>query len=301
MKNMIRYATNWWSQRRPATRTLLQYILQGFGNFNRHGARQAAALAYYAVFSVFPLSLLLAVVVNSILGPAVAQEQVGSGLALFLPPETVNLLQQNVSGALQQSSSFGIIAVLGLIWSALGFFYNLTSSLDLIFRVPARRSVLRKRLMAFVMTIILVILVMASFITSGVLRLVAAVLPAQSNFWITVATFFLPLGLDMVILALLFRYVPSRRISWDAIWPAAIVGATGWELVKAGFEWYLTHLTNFQFVYGTIATVIVLLFWAYLSASIFLLSAELCAQLDDWLVAHHQEREKIYIEIPPSS
>jgi membrane protein len=146
---------------------------------------------------------------------------------------------------------------------------------------------LRNRLLAFLMTIILVVLVIVSFLTSGVLRLVSALLLDRSNPWIAIATLFLPLGLDMVILALLFRYVPYRRVSWDAIWPAAMIGGIGWELAKAAFAWYLTNLSNFQFVYGGIATAIVLLFWAYLSASIFLVSAELCAQLDDWLIAYH--------------
>lgn len=296
---VFRHLTHWWSQFSPATRSLPRYLWQAIANFNRHGTRQAAALAYYAVFSVFPLTLLLAVGASSLLGPAVAQEQIRNGLALFVPRQTLDLLQENLVGALQQSSSFGLVALVGVIWSALGFFSNITSSLDLIFRVPAQRSLLRKRFTAFVMTIILVILVIVSFLTSGVLRLVSVMLIDRSSPWITIATLLLPFGLDMVILALLFRYIPYRRVSWDAIWPAAIFGGVGWELAKAGFAWYLTNLANYQFVYGGIATVIVLMFWAYLSASIFLLSAEICAQLDDWWTKDYEPERKALTDKQP--
>jgi len=83
---------------------------------------------------------------------------------------------------------------------------------------------------------------------------------------------------------LLFRYVPARHVYWDAVWPAALIGAIGWEVAKTIFGWYLGNVANYQFVYGGIATGIVLLFWAYLIAWLFLFSAELCARLNEWLI-----------------
>ncbi len=226
-----------------------------------------------------------------------AQEQITGGLKIFLPAETVNLLQANLADALQQSGSFGLLAAIGLVWSALGLFSNISSSLDLIFRVPARRSLWRQRLLAFVMTITLIVLVMASFVTSGMLRLIAALLLDRPSIWVTVATSLLPLGFNMLVFALLFRYVPARRVAWDAVWPTAIFGAVGWELAKAGFAWYLANLANFSLVYGGIATVIVLMLWAYLIASVFLLSAELCAELDGWLARYFEQSEPPLLDV----
>lgn len=250
-------------------------------NFIRSGSQQAAALAYYTIFSVFPLILLLAVAVGNIVGPAVAQEQIVNGLALFLPDATVSDIQFALAGALEQSSSFGLVALIALLWSATGLFTNITTALDTIFEVPETRSIWRLRLLALVMGLTLVVLVLASFLTSGVLRLLLA-LSLEVNIWITIGTVFLPLGLDVVIFALLFRYVPARHVHWDAVWTAAMVGGVGWELAKSGFEWYLANLATYSLIYGSIATGIVLLFWAYLIASIFLFSAELCARLNEW-------------------
>lgn len=297
-----RRASQWWRRRNPSTRKLPIYVGRAVANFSQHGLRQAAALAYYAIFSIFPLSLLLAVAIGGLVGPAVAEEQIARGLGLFLPDQTIELFQTNMESAQQQGRSFGLIAVAGLIWSALGLFSNITSSLDLIFHVPSNRSIWRQRLVALVMALMLVLLISTSFFITGVFRLVAALSLERPSSWLVIGMISLPFGIDMVIFALLFRYVPNRYVKWDAVWPAAIFGAVGWELLKTGFNWYLDNLANFQFVYGGIATVIVLLLWAYLIASIFLLSAELCAQLDEWMSEMHKKAEAdVFLQSKPLS
>src|SRR5688572_23521115 len=128
---MIQPIRDWWHKQDQATRSLPGYLQQALGNFARTGSRQAAALAYYAIFSLFPLTLLLAVAISKLLGPAAAQSQVANALAIFLPGDTSFELQNNVSLALEQGGSFTLVAVAGLVWSALGLFTNITSSLDL--------------------------------------------------------------------------------------------------------------------------------------------------------------------------
>lgn len=290
--------SQWWARLTPSTRALPRYLWRAVTNFFEHGTRHAAALAYYTIFSIFPLTLLLVVGIGGIVGSAVAEAQVGNALTIFLPSETAELLRENISDAIGQGGSFGLVAVVGLIWSGLGLFSNVTSSLDFIFHVPTGRSLWRQRLMALGMIIMLIVLVTASFLTSLSLRLVSAVLLDRATIWISIVSYFVPLGLNMVIFLLLFRYVPARHVYWDAVWPAAILGGIGWELAKIAFGWYLTNLANFQFVYGGIATVIVLLFWAYILASVFLFSAELCAQLNNWFINYQDEETvtRVYLE-----
>jgi membrane protein len=288
----------WWQTNPAMTRALPAYLIRAVANFIDYGLRQAAALSYYAIFSVFPLTLLIAILVSHIVGPIVgpnvATAPIGIGLEPFLPPAATSLLQliqQNLSQAVEQGASFSILAVVGLIWSGLGLFSNITTSLDFIFHVPSNRSLWRQRLTAVIMAIVLVVLIATSFVTSAVLRLVSVLLLERPTLWITIGSIFLPLGLDLVIFALLFRFVPARRVHWDAVWPAAIFGAVGWELAKTAFGWYLLNVANYQFVYGTLSTGIVLLFWAYVIASIFLLSAEFCAQLNEWILDRHWQEE----------
>ena len=291
---------NWWSQRSESTRALPRFYLDSNTQFHTDRHSSSGGIGLLCGFLYFPLILLFAIGIGNLLEPAVAQEQIANGLKLFLPEATISDIQLTLDQALQQSSSFGILAVAGVIWSALGLFSNLTASLDTIFDVPSGRSMWRQRLLAFTMSITLVVLVFASFLTSGVLRLVSIALLDPPSI-VTLGTVFLPLGLDVVIFALLFRYVPSRYVHWDAIWPAAMVGAVGWELAKSGFQWYLDNLQNYQLIYGGIATAIVLLFWAFLLAGILILSAELCARLNEWFLQQEQdeaqERNRLQISL----
>jgi len=116
----------WWQRLNESTHDLPRFVVQAFSNIMQHGASRAASLAYYAIFSIFPLTLLVAVGISGWVGPAVAQEQIVRALELFLPVETVALIQDNLTEALRQGSSFGLIAVIGLSWSALGLFSNIT-------------------------------------------------------------------------------------------------------------------------------------------------------------------------------
>lgn len=277
---------NWWGQRSPGTKLLPKYIRKAIFNHIRSGSgsRLAAALAYYALFSVFPMVLLLAVAIGSIVEPAVAQEQIVQALSWILPEIAVSDIQVILGGALRQSGSFGLVATASLMWAATGLFTNITLALDNIFEVPSVRSMWRQRLLAIAMGVTLVVLFMASFITSGLLQLIGALSLGLPNLWISISTLFLPFGLNLVIFALLFRYVPAREVHWDAAWAAAIFGAVGWELAKRGFQWYLANLNNYSLIYGSIATGIVMLFWAWLIASIFLFGAQLCARLNEWLI-----------------
>ena len=284
LSRLLRPLLNWWATHSEPTRELPYVLLNAFRNFSRYSSRQSAALAFYALFSVFPLTLLLAVLIGGLLEPAAAQEQIANGLSFFLPEGTVGYIQDVLNESLQQSGSFGFVAVLAIIWSSLSLFSNLTASLDEIFAVPEGRSIWGLRALAVLMSITLVILVVASFLTSGVLRLVSVLLLDQPSLWVTIGVLFLPFGLDVVIFAMLFRFVPARFVHWDAVLPAAIFGAVGWELAKLGFGYYLNSLAGFQFIYGSIATGIVLLFWANLIAAIFLFSAELCARLNEWII-----------------
>jgi len=290
IQRLLLWLQRWWLRRSPSTKSLPLHLWRAVSNYAHFGtgSRQAAALAYYAVFSVFPIVLLLAVGIGSIVGPAVAQEQIAQGLEFFLPASTVHDIQDIVAGILAQSSSFGLVATAALLWAATGLFTNITHALDDIFDVPAARSMWQQRLLAITMGLTLVVLVMISFLASGVLRLVSAMTPGNPSMWVSIGTFFLPLGLDVVIFALLFHYVPTRDVHWDAVWPASIFGAIGWETAKRAFEWYISNLANYSIIYGSIATVIVMLFWAWVIASLFLFSAQLCARLNEWMVEQEE-------------
>jgi uncharacterized BrkB/YihY/UPF0761 family membrane protein len=103
-----------------------------------------------------------------------------------------------------------------------------------------------------------------------------------------------PFGFSMGIFAMMYRWIPRDPVGWDAIWPAALLGAAAWELAKRAFGVYLDGASNLSLIYGSITTVIIFMLWAYYTCSIILLCAEFCVGLADWL----EERRRYHKEDP---
>lgn len=279
----LRFYERWWILANAMTDGLLQHIYRALDRFTKHGLHESAALSYYAIFSLFPLILLLIVIIGTVLGPAAARDQIDNVLQLFLPVSTANFLQDNIAQALEQRSSFGIFAGVTLVWSSLGLFSNLSGALSRTFRDEKGRSTIKSRLLGLGMMIALGILLTASILTTLVFTLVDLLVFSQSSSWIATGALLIPLSLSVAIFAFLYRFIPRRRVRWDAIWLASFLGGTAWEIAKRLFAWYLDNLASYNLVYGSVATMIVLMFWAFLTGTIIILGAEICVALDDWM------------------
>ena len=279
----LRFYQRWWILANAASDGLLSHLWQAIVRFSKHGTREAAALSYYAVFSIFPLLLLLIIVIGTILGPAAARNQIDSVLRLFLPANTANFLQENIAQALQQRGSFGIVAGVSLLWSSLGLFSNLSSALSRTFRDENPRNTWHQRAIGLSMMIALSALLIASLATTFIFAMLDFLFFFQRASWISLGSVIIPLSLSVAIFAFLYRFIPRQRVRWDAIWVAAFLGGGAWGLAKRLFTWYLDNLASYSLVYGSVATMIVLMFWTYLSGLIVLLGAEVCVSLDDWM------------------
>ncbi|HZA23426.1 MAG TPA: YihY/virulence factor BrkB family protein, partial [Dehalococcoidia bacterium] len=69
-----------------------------------------------------------------------------------------------------------------------------------------------------------------------------------------------------LVFLLLYRFAPNRQMRWRYVWPGALVAAVLFEIAKSLFLWYLENFASYNQVYGSLASVIVLMFWAYLSS-----------------------------------
>lgn len=279
----LRFYQRWWILANAMTDGLLSHMWQAIVRFSKHGTREAAALSYYATFSLFPLLLLVIIVIGTALGPAAARNQIDSILRLFLPVNAANFLQENIALALEQRGSFGLVAGVSLLWSSLGLFSSLSSALSRTFRDENPRNTWHQRLVGLAMMIALSVLLVASLAATVMFVLLDFVFFYQRSSWISFGAFIIPLSLSVAIFAFLYRFIPRQRVRWDAIWVAAFIGGGLWELAKRLFTWYLDNLASYNLVYGSVATMIVLMFWIYLTGIIVLLGAEICVSIDDWM------------------
>src|SRR5258708_2245986 len=244
-----------WDRANKVTHGYVAYLAQAVKNFVTKGTTESVVFGYWAMFSLFPLVTLGVVVASFALGPESARAGVYSALNQFVPGSGSTLIRQNIDQAINQRGGFGIIGVLGLVYGAVGLFTNLQWNLSRIFRDERQRSLPIQILIGLVMMIMLAALIVTSIAASFFFNVVGSeVIGAQSPL-IQISALLLPIPLDTLMFGMLFRLVPQRKISWRALWPAAIFAAIAWELSKNLFGWYVANLANFGLVYGGLATV----------------------------------------------
>ncbi|NDJ75738.1 MAG: YihY/virulence factor BrkB family protein [Chloroflexi bacterium] len=270
-------------------------IYRAVDRFGRYGLHASAAMGYYAVFSLFPLLILLIITIGTVLGPAAAHNQIDGILRIFVPASTATFLEESIATALEQRSSFGIVATITLTWSSLSFFSNLSTALNRAFGSEKPRNTLHKRFMGLLIFVAVALLLFASLATTAIFGVIDLLIFSNQSSWLTMGALLIPVSLNVSLFAFLYRFIPARTVRWDAIWIAAFVGGVIWEVAKRGFTWYLDNLTSYSWLYGSVATVIVLMLWAYLSGGLIILGGEICVALDDWM----SRRSVDNLDVPP--
>ena len=263
----------------------LSIVRRAFRSFKEARASGAAAsVAYYALFSLFPLLLALVAAGSLILEDEKAVRE-AIDLVDNAIPVSQQLIRQNIQQVLQSRGTFGAIGLLGLVWSATGVFTNLARNINRAWSGTERRGFLRGRLLALAMVGVLALLLLVSVVSTTVIHLLPQLnLPlwnsaflSESALW-SVGAGLVPLLLSFGLFLALYRWVPNTIVPWSAALWGASVAALLWEVAKRGFVWYLdAGLARYSLVYGSLGTVVALMFWLYLSASITFFGAHLAA------------------------
>ncbi|RME51324.1 MAG: YihY/virulence factor BrkB family protein [Caldilineae bacterium] len=263
-------------------------VLTALRRFARLRAPEAAAsLAYYALFSLFPLLIFLVVVGSFVLEEEQVRETVFFWLANLFPAAS-DLIARNLDFVIARRGPAGVTAIVAMLWSGSGAFTALARNINRAWPGARPRNFLMGRLVGLVIITVLVMLLFLSLFAGAVVRwfpLVSRFLsltnraPFNRLWGLATANLFAP-GLTFVMFLVLYRWTPNADVRWtEAAWGAA-TATFGWRLAVSAFTWYLSSgLVNYQLVYGTLGTVIALLFWIYLSSLVTLLGAHLGAAI----------------------
>jgi membrane protein len=249
-----------------------------------HAPEAAASLAYYAIFTLFPLLLLLVAGGASFLRSDIVQEQVVEWINAVLPVVNQDLVRESVTKMMAQSASIRLIGLVALVWSASSFFAGLALNINRAFPAARPGSVIRHRLLALLVVLVVLVLFILSLIASGtanVLRRAGIIrfLPVESLG--TTASQLLPWVVTLLMFAAIYRWMPIYRASWRATFTGALVATIAWQAAATAFGWAVSGgLINYELVYGSLAAFVALLFWIYLSCFIILFGAHLAGAID---------------------
>ncbi len=236
----------------------------------------ASSIAYIALFSLFPLILLSISIASFSFDPSIDQHVTIQRLE-FIAPALGQLLGENIEAIIRARGPVTSFALLGLIWSASTIFNTLTYTLSKIWQVRHHRAAWKRRgmsilfVMAFVGPTLFLISVAGSVIANIRFWLPDLILP----FWSGISLILTAL-LNIVLFMVLYMLFPHGAATWREVLPGAVGAGVLWELAKKAFlSFVATYISISNLVYGSLATIIAFLLWAYISSLIFIFGAYL--------------------------
>jgi membrane protein len=264
-----------------------------------------AAIAFYTVFSLAPLVIIVIAVAGFFGGHDAVQGQLFGQVGAMVGPEGAKAVQSVVQGA--QAPRQGLVATLislgVLVVGSTTVFSELQSALDRIWKVPAAQkpsgiwNMLRTRLLSFGLILALAFLLIVSLIVSAVLAALGSwasgLLPAW-EILLQVSNIVVGLVFTTVLFAMIYRFMPNASVAWRDVWTGAGVTAVLFEIGKVLIGLYIGK-ASIASSYTAAGSLVVVLIWVYYAAQVFLLGAEFT-----WVYAN-QHGSRRGDEIHPSA
>jgi membrane protein len=251
-----------------------------------------AALAYYTLFSLAPLLLLVIAVAGFVYGADAARGAVLAQFGGLIGQEGAVAIQGLLKSATDkpaQSLIASAIGIVTLIVGATSIFAELQSDLDRIWRAPAAAKpsgimgLLRTRLLSFGLIVSIGFLLLVSLVVSAGLAAFSKWYGGWFPGWVItmeIVNQAVSLAFVTALFALMYRILPSVRVVWSDVWRGALATAVLFTIGKFLISLYLGK-AGVASGFGAAGSIVVLLVWVFYSAQIFLLGAEFT-----WLYAN---------------
>jgi membrane protein len=241
----------------------------------------AAMMTYYAIFALFPM-LVFVVMVSLMVVPAAWIDSAVTMAASAMPSEVGSLVHEQV-GRMERASGtgFAVGSALLALWGASRGAASLMVALDDVFEKKETRSWWRRQLTAIAATLVvaLLLIVAMTLLAAGPAlgHAIADRIGGGVVFDVAwgVSRWLLAAILVMLTWAILYKWLPDTDAPFRVFTPGAFAGVILWFLATRGFGFYLERFASYEATYGTIASVIVFMFWLWLSNLALLMGAEI--------------------------
>ncbi len=244
----------------------------------------AAQIAFYAMLGLFPLMIFILSVISLFPVGQSLQPKLLESLAEQMPPEAASYVTNIVMDLLPQQNqgllSFGLLASL---WGASMAIGALITTINRAYNIRPRRNIVQQKILSIFLTLALsglwliamtIILVGPSF-TQQIYEWIGIASPTNT-FWTSVR---LPMAflLNLTALSVLYYVAPEAKQRFRWILPGAVTSTTLWFGASQVFRMFLANFGQYNKTYGSLATVVILMVWLWISGLLFLLGAEINA------------------------
>lgn len=242
-----------------------------------------AALAYYTLFSIAPLLLIVIAIAGQIFGIEAARGEIVGQLQGLMGHQGAEAVQGLLESVRQPAESIVAMMVGGLflLIGATTVFGELQDTLDRIWRAPKRDkggiwSLLRARILSFGMIMGIGFLLMVSLVASAALAALGKLWGPLFTGWEILANlidFFISFAFATTLFAMIYKVMPRVKVAWSDVWIGAAVTALLFTVGKFLIGLYIGR-SGLASGFGAAGSLVVVLVWVYYSAQIFLMGAE---------------------------
>lgn len=265
-------------------KTVKELFSESFNQFiDDKGMKMAAALSYYAAFSLGPLLIIGISIVGFFYGEEAARGEISRQITYLIGHDSAQMIQTIIKGASDKTT--GIIAssvsIVFLILGSVGVFIELQESLNIIWGVESKpgrgiMGFLKNRLISFSMVIATGFLMMISLLINSIINLFYKLLGDYFESIVPVSEIINLISSFIVItimFALIFKYLPDVIISWRYVWFGAVLTSLLFSIGKYLIGLYLGN-SSYTSTYGAAASIVILFIWIYYSGIILFFGAE---------------------------
>jgi membrane protein len=251
-------------------------------------ARLGAALAYYALFSIAPLLVIMITIAGSVYGEAAAKGQIVSAVSDQIGPEAAAGVEQLLAGIYQSGSSLftTLVSALILIYGATNLFSQLRDALNTLWNVRPKPydhifggivEIVRDRLLSTVMVIILSIILLAALSFSASLTVLngwlKTIITPNTSFLLEGGNILTGFGMGTLLFAITFKLLPDVQIAWRVVWVGALVTSFLFNIGAFLIGLYLGY-GGMQSALGAAGSLVVIMIWIAYSAQIIFFGAK---------------------------
>ena len=239
----------------------------------------AGAIAFYTLFSIFPLTLAMVSIVGYLISSDPVEHRLAHDIAEVLPVSQ-EFIGDTLQGVASARAITGIISVIGLVAASTAMFGAIRKGINAAWGITRSRPFIEERL------IDLALILFSGLVVISVLFVV----PLLSAYITDIAVYFAPgawyahdlLGLAgqlatpllyFLTFLVLYRYLPNADVRFDDVWLGALAASIAFGIANLIFVWYVKSFPVYNIVYGSVGAIMALLTWVYVSAIILLLGA----------------------------
>jgi membrane protein len=248
-------------------------------------SQASASIAYYVIFSLFPLLLVLISGGSFFLDSEQVYVKVTQLIQQAVPATSYDWIVQNLQYVLKQRGPVGIIGLATLLWAASGGFICLAYNINLAWLEAPQRNFFQGRLIGLQMLAALSGLFFMTLVLDTITSLlylinlpIIAVLPLDIWKWFYG---FFSWGAIFLLFFLLYDLVPTVNVqSRAAVW-GALAASIAWKIATALFAWYVrSGFSRYEVIYGSVGTLVAFMFLVYILSTVTLFGAHLTSALD---------------------